>query len=189
MLFIVAVGCLAFPFAAVLSSGSLGVETAYEMDMPDSCFAPVGDLSKAPMLYDATFGWWGDVSEEATRIALRSFVEGVIPPLPQPCGSNCSYLVSIDSMAFQCERNATIAQAQLSYTASSQTVWNATVNATGTGTGVVDPTSPFYVAWNSSSSDHSGTTGTAVCSPVLARYDFNVRVFAINVMVFCHSYR
>lgn len=167
--------CLAFPLAAILASGALGITTSYQTDILDSCVVPSGNLSNATpssTLYTKESLWWGGPSEMANRLVMRSFIEGTIPPLPQSCGSNCSYQVSMDSMAFQCERNVSVPQGQLASTTATQTLWNATVNATD---GAWNPIYPFYVAWNSSSSDGAGTLGGVFCSPVQARYDFEVR--------------
>ena len=105
-------------------------------------------------------------------LTTQCLFEQRIPDVPQACGPNCRYTVSVPSFVFQCTPNPpSLPYGQGNGSGSylddhwiNHTVWN----------GTTDPTSKwaFYVAWQSYS--QSGTSGNGSCSPVQAQYDIEV---------------
>ncbi|KAG8901582.1 hypothetical protein FRC00_006144 [Tulasnella sp. 408] len=182
------------PIAAVFTPASLGVRTmTYEEH--GHCVIVAGNLRNhkmpslggtVPKLYVNTplSGYsFHDVSTTVARISDITFSRGAPIPLPEFCGKNCTYKVSVDSMAFKCEQNIPLPDRHMgTYDPLywndgpwTKTFWNAT--ATGDQ---MEPTLPIYVGWatlgTGATMDTSvGTTGSAYCTPVSARYDFTVK--------------
>jgi len=158
---------LLLPLSGVFAPGSLTVITQnLSQDRP--CEIPTGNLSNASVVdYGTLFttddsGVWSGPTGRATALATQCFLEHRIPDLPQACGPNCRYKVSVPSFVFQCTPNPpSLPYGQTDF---SFTFWN----------GTTDPTSKlaFYVAWRSNG--QSGTSGNASCSPVQAQYDIKV---------------
>ena len=168
---------LLLPLSGVFAPGSLTITTKNSTNIAGPCVIPTGNLS-TPNTTDSTslfstggVGYWNAVTPRATTLTTQWFVAQRIPDLPQACGPNCRYKVSVPSFVFQCTPNPLLlpyAQAQDPLTPS-KTLWN----------GTTDPTSiwAFYIAWKSNGPN--GTSGNASCSPVAAQYDVEVRTIAL----------
>jgi hypothetical protein len=121
---------------------------------------------------------WRSVLPRVTMLTTQWFIEQRIADLPQPCGLNCLYTVSVPSFVFKCQPNpASLPDGQMGESSgvASSTLWNATV----------DPNSmwAFYVAWQNF--EDQGTMRSAYCSPVLAQYDVEVG----KIVLFLQSHR
>ena len=119
----------------------------------------------------------------AMNLAAQCLVEQRIPDLPQACGPNCRYKVSVPSFVIQCTPNPLSlpymqAAGEMSYVEANNasfffgTLWNGTVDYT-------DGYTLFYVAWHSSSPNR-GTSGNGSCSPVQVQYDVEVRKISLS---------
>jgi hypothetical protein len=187
---------LLLPLSGVFAPGSLSVATKNSTDVSGPCFIPTGNLS-TPNTPDSTslsteksIGYWTGVTPRATDLATQCLAEQRIPDLPQACGPNCRYNVSVPSFFFQCIPNPSSlpfgqadppAPPRVSFrpgpaipgrnltTKIPITLWN----------GTTDPNSTwgFYIAWKSNGPN--GTSGNVSCSPVQAQYNVEVRRIAV----------
>jgi hypothetical protein len=127
-----------------------------------------------------TWGWV-DVTPVATALTTQCLAEQRIPDLPQACGPNCRYKVSVLSFVFQCTPNPS----SLPYNQAGNCPDPPDCTDLALWNGTTDPSSmwAFYVAWSSNKwngTDWSGgTSGNAHCSPVQAQYDVEVRTIAL----------
>ena len=178
---------LFLPLSGVFAPGSLTVVNKNYTDIRGSCIIPTGNLSNVgtpdyESLYNAGYGnFWSSVTPRATQLITQWFVGQSIPDLPQACGLNCRYNISISSFVFKCTQNtSSLPDGQAGITTPGSrvvTVWN----------GTTDPNSAwgFYVLWRSTASPWSlggvnGTSGNAYCSPFQAQYDIEVRTIAFS---------
>ena len=170
---------LLLPISGVFAPGSLTVTTHNSTDV-GPCTIPTGNLSTsgAPdseSLYNLGTLWLG-VTPRATALTAQCLAGQRIPDLPQACGPNCRYKVSVPSFVFRCTPNPPSlpygqAGTYCKYCSGPiLTLWN----------GTTDPTSnwAFYVAW-ASNDNGTGTSGNASCSPVQALYDVEVRIIVL----------
>jgi hypothetical protein len=182
---------LLLPLSGVFAPGSLTVTTR-NSTYKGSCMVPTGNLSTLDTpdyqsLYILRQGLqeWVGVTPRATALTTQCLVEQRIPDLPQACGPNCRYKVSVPSFVFQCTPNPSLlpyAQAGIPCEDLAcppvVTLWN----------GTTDPTSmwAFYVAWDSynwKGPDLIGTSGNVSCSPVQAQYDVEVGTIALSTQI------
>ena len=160
----------------VFTPSSLQVVSGPSNDQPSSCQIPTGNLangtSGSTLFQTGGWGYFIGVTPLAQKLVSSTFMGQKIPPLPQPCGLNCTYSVSVPSFAFQCQDGVQL-PAGMSSTTVSATVWNeAFWNATANSTATPSPPTSFYVYWKSTT--ESGTNGTALCTVGTALYDFTV---------------
>ena len=109
----------------------------------------------------------------AHRLVSSTIMGQRILPLPQPCGLNCTYSVSVPSFAFECQDGVQLpAEMSSNKDTLSALVWREPFwNATSDPTADLGSIS-FYVYWKSRT--ESGTNGTARCTVGRATYDFTV---------------
>ncbi|KAG8901581.1 hypothetical protein FRC00_006143 [Tulasnella sp. 408] len=175
------------PIAAVFTPASLGVRTiTYEVIAP--CVIAAGNFKNSaydgvPRFYEGTSCYaFHDVTTTVARVSDITFARGAPIPLPEFCGKNCTYKISVDSTAFKCDQNVTLPDGHMGTFdplhpgPSTKTFWN----ATAAGGDQMEPTVPIYVGWatngDSLTMDTSvGTSGAAYCIPVSARYEFTVQ--------------
>jgi len=166
---------LLLPLSGVFAPGSLTV-TPKNITEHNTCMIPTGNLSTpGPDYQSFYFGnnrLWVGSTPNAIALTTQCLVGQRIPDLPQACGPNCRYNVSVPSFAFQCTPNPPslpYGQAGID----TLTFWN----------GTDDPTSKwaFYVAWKSNDVNGTGTSGNASCSPVQAQYDFEVCPIVLSI--------
>ena len=169
----------------VITPSSLQVVSGPSQNLLISCQIPSGDLtnvSSGNTLY-RTRGMrsFTGITPLAHRLVSSTIMGQRILPLPQPCGLNCTYSVSVPSFAFECQDGVQLPaemssnKRPLSAVIWNEPFWNATVNPT---VGINPPTS-LYVYWKSRT--ESGTNGTALCTVGGANYDFTVSGFIIPV--------
>jgi hypothetical protein len=158
---------------SVFAPSSLQVIPGPNRVLPRSCQVPTGNLtngSPGSILYQTGgFGYWTGITPVAQKLAYSTFIGQKIPQLPQPCGINCTYSVSVPSIAFQCKDGVELPAAMTPATPSmywEEAFWNATATISGS------PPASFYVYWKSTT--RSGTNGTALCTVGTANYDFTV---------------
>ena len=179
---------LLLPLSGVFAPGSITVTTRNYTDVPGPCTIPTGNLS-TPNASDSTsffitggVGFWSSVTPRVTTLTTQWFVEQRIPDLPQACGPNCIYTVSVPSFVMQCRPNpASLPYRQAGAPPESDglrtiTLWN----------GTTDPNSmwDFYIAWQSNGPN--GTSGNACCSAVQAQYTLEVcRIMLLLPNVIC----
>ena len=102
---------LLLPISGVFAPGSLTVATQNSTHV-GHCIIPTGYLS-TPGTPDYSSFYitvgegpnWSGVTPRATELTAQWFVEQRIPDLPQACGPNCCYNLSIPSFVFQCTPN------------------------------------------------------------------------------------
>lgn len=172
------------PIAAVFTPASLGVRVVtYAEDAP--CVIAAGNFKYASdrgvprFSHDEPCFPFDDVTAVVARISEITFASGAPNPLPEFCGKNCTYKVNVDSMAFKCEQGVALPFGHMGEPNPipwMTTFWNAT--AIGDQT---EPTLPIYVGWATGASGHDlnssvGTSGSAYCVPVSARYEFTVKL-------------
>ena len=177
---------LLLPLSGVFAPGSLTVDTKNFTDVGEPCIIPSGNLS-TPNTPDSTslFSYsysaidlWGGATPRAMDLATQCLVEQRIPDLPQACGPNCRYNVSVASFVIQCTPNPPSlpyrqATGEVNYIEANNatfffgTLWNGTID-------YKDDYTQFYVGWYSSSPNR-GTSGNGSCSPVQVQYDVEVR--------------
>ncbi|KAG8915695.1 hypothetical protein FRC01_003538 [Tulasnella sp. 417] len=118
-------------------------------------------------------------------MAESAFYGGAIIPLPDYFGQNCTYFVNVDSFTFSCQTGVTLPDGQMGTYDPDQpsfgieTFWNATLTGSETDH---DPTMPFYVGWSTGGmtvpfDDSIGSSGSAFCTPMQARYEFQIQKF------------
>lgn len=179
---------LFLPLSGVFAPGSLTIVNINFTNV-GPCMIPTGNLSTPDTPdYESLYltggqRSWASVTPRATDLITQWFVGQRIPNLPQACGSNCLYNVSISSFVLQCTPNPSslpYGQAgsalEKDYPLLGITLWNGTMtmmNRTNYPLG-------FYIAWESNSEDGNGTSGNAFCSPVQAQYDVEVRTIALS---------
>ena len=158
---------LLLPLSGVFAPGSLTVVTKNSTDVPSPCMIPSGNLSTpnasdSTSLYNAFLGdseTWSGFTLRATEVTTKCLAEQRIPDLPQSCGSNCHYKVSVLSFVIQCTPNPS----SLPYGQVSTTDLNSSsLNFSGLGTGMspndgygivqlassADQLLPFTTLWN-----------------------------------------
>lgn len=123
------------PIAAVFTPASLGVVTASYTGVSAPCMVPSGNLSSCQTgsaLWNGAFSDISGATTLLTQLASQTFVRQQIPPLPQACGPNCTYHVSMNSIAFECQPLAAVPEAMM------------------VQGGVIEPSNDGYVTiWNS----------------------------------------
>lgn len=175
LVLIVAVSFL-LSIPTVITPSSLQVVSEPSYNQLSSCQIPTGNLtngtSGSTLFQTGGWGYFIGVTPVAQKLVSSTFIGQKIPVLPQPCGLNCTYSVSVPSFAFQCQGGVQL-PAGMSSTTVSATVWNeAFWNATANSTADPSPPTSFYVYWKSTTK--SGTNGTALCTVGTAKYDFTV---------------
>jgi len=191
---------LLLPLSGVFAPGSLTITQNFTHIGP--CMIPTATLSTpettnewlSVLVPEAIFSKnnesllgfatvWTGVTPRAMALTMQCLIEQRIPDLPQVCGPNCRYKVSVPSIVFQCVPNPpSLPYFQGGYNNTDcrscipGTYWNATT----------DPTSMwgFYIAWMSNGKN--GTSGNASCSPVQAQYDVEVRTIASSTRFLTH---
>jgi len=162
----------------VFAPSSLQVVPGPPQLLSRSCQIPTGNLTNglpgSRLFQTGGFGYWTGVTPVAQKLAYSAFIAQKIPPLPQPCGSNCTYSVSVPSIAFRCKEGVELPAAMTPATPVpgrdwDQVFWNATAVIASR------PPASFYVYWKSST--QSGTNGTALCTVGTAKYDFIVSIY------------
>ena len=189
---------LLLPLSGVFAPGSLTVVTKNFTDVGGPCMIPSGNLS-TPNAPDSTSLFstslsenWSGVTPRATELTTQCLVEQRIPDLPQACGPNCRYKVSVPSFLIRCTPNpASLPYMQIhghteldivdtgngTYVEYSPgTLWNATA---GDNFGEI---SEFYLGWYSTGPN--GTLGSAYCLPYEAQYDVEVRTISLSTRFF-----
>lgn len=169
---------LMLPIPVVFTPGALRVATQVGQERPLQCNIPSGNLTNVTassvLFRDTGVGYWSGVPAVATQLATQVLVGQAIPLLPRPCGTNCTYYVPMDSMAFRCISDAPV-PGNLSITtttSNTRTYWSAVPSEGYASYLALDPTIPFYVVWGSTGTD--GTNGTTFCEPLQAHYVFQV---------------
>jgi hypothetical protein len=170
---------LLLPLSGVFAPGSLTTVTTQNSTDVGPCMIPTGYLSTPDTpnyssLYNlGGTGYWTSVTPRATGLTTQWLVEQRIPDLPQACGPNCCYNVSIPSFIFQCTPNPSslpYAQGGIPGQDYGITVWNGTMHSNSLW--------GFYIAWKSNGLN--GTSGNASCSPVQAQYHVKVWEIAFS---------
>lgn len=166
------------PITTIFAPSSLRVVPGPNQELPRSCQVPTGNLtngSSGSIMYQTGgWGYWTGITPVAQKLAYSTFIGQKIPALPQPCGSNCTYSVSVPSIAFQCKEGVALPAAMTPATPAvswQEAFWNASATISGS------PPASFYVYWKSST--QSGTNGTALCTIGTAKYDFTVSIHPI----------
>jgi hypothetical protein len=187
---------LLLPLSGVFAPGSLTVITKNFTDVGGPCMIPSSNLSTPntsdPISLFTTDGsYWTGVTPRATELTLQCLVEQRILDLPQACGPNCRYKVSVPSFVIQCTPNPSslpykqvvvdpytyhIENSSASY--SPGTLWNGTIDQSNFDIA----TSSFFLGWHSTGPN--GTSGNASCSPYQAQYDIEVRTIAFSTRLF-----
>lgn len=172
------------PIAAVFTPASLGVSSSTNSDLAGPCVITTGNFSGP----DATGLHQGGIflsgfTPTVQKIAEAAFFGGTIVPLSDYCGQNCTYFLTVDSFTFSCQTaGVTLPDGQMGTFDPQhpgpgvQTFWNATLTGSEADH---DPTMPFYLGWATGAMvvpfDSSiGSSGAAYCTPMQARYDFQV---------------
>lgn len=127
------------------------------MSAGSPCIIPTGNLLDTPTfssLEDYSFGNGSTqpaITPAATAFITKLFIDQRIPDLPQACGLNCRYNVSIPSFVFQCTPNPS-----LPYDQTGDVDSNTIVNVT------IDPNSfwGFYIGWQFVDSNRQTTWET-----------------------------
>ena len=129
---------------------SLQVVPGRTHDLSRSCQVPTGNLTNGPpgsiMYQTGGWGYWTGITPVAQKLAYSTFIGQKIPQLPQPCGLNCTYSVSVPSIAFQCKEGVDLPPAMKPATSAGvweEAFWNATAITSGS------PPASFYVYWKS----------------------------------------
>jgi len=163
------------PISTIFTPSSLQVVPGRTHDLSRSCQVPTGNLTNGPpgsiMYQTGGWGYWTGITPVAQKLAYSTFIGQKIPQLPQPCGLNCTYSVSVPSIAFQCKEGVELPPAMKPATSAGvweEAFWNATAITSGS------PPASFYVYWKSTTK--SGTNGTALCTIGTAKYDFTVSI-------------
>ena len=189
---------LLLPLSGVFAPGSLTVDTKNVTDVGKPCIIPSGNVS-TPHTPDSTSlyslearGHWGGAMPIAINLATKCLAEQRIPDLPQACGPNCHYNVSVPSFVIRCTPNpSSLPSHQVSggmgMVAGIPGPANSSVISYFIGTlwnGTIDPAdeTQFYVAWISSGPN--GTSGNGSCSPVQVQYDVEVRKISLSTRLF-----
>ena len=129
---------------------------------------------------------WGDgVTPKAMEFTTKLFVSQRIPDLPQACGPNCRYNVSVPSFVFQCTPNASLLPSgqagDPTLGSNLVTLWNGTMDSTNFW--------GFYIAWHSNDPEGLGKSGNANCSSFQAQYDVEVSIVGLSTslsLIFCN---
>jgi len=192
---------LLLPLSGVFAPSSLTVITK-NFTHVENCIIPTGNLLTADTPdYTSLYTYdmpsinekiWSAPTTRAEVLTTQWFVEQRIPYLPQACGPSCRYKVQIPSFVFQCTPNpSSLPYGQGGDPMGGATLWNGTTYIVG-GTTLwngtrADEDHPnsnmgFYIAWKSNGLN--GTSGNAVCSPVGAQYDVEVRIIAHLPLIF-----
>ncbi|KAG8937138.1 hypothetical protein FRC00_007111 [Tulasnella sp. 408] len=179
---LVAVTLVSFllPVASVFTPASLGVSNAIHYT-EGPCVISAGNLMQASVLHEGGILLSG-YTPVMQKLAETTFYGGTITPLPDYCGQNCTYNLNIDSFTFACQTSVTLPDGQMGTFDPNhpgpgvQTFWNATLTGSEADH---DPTMSFYVGWATGATvvpyDSSiGSSGSAYCTPVQARYGFQV---------------
>ena len=186
---------LLLPLSAVFAPGSLTVDTKNVTNVSEPCIIPSGNIS-TPNTPDSLslFSYsegpvWGGATPKAMDLATQCLVEQRIPDLPQACGPNCRYNVSVPSFVIQCTPNPSYLPYNqmaggMTYVGGNTTVpelfigtlWNATIDPASYDTG-------FFVGWQSSG-PNGGTSGNGTCIPLVAQYDVEVRKISLSTRLF-----
>ena len=176
---------LLLPLSGVFAPGSLTVDTKNFTNVGGPCIIPSGNLStpdtpdSISLFSYSLGGWWGGAMPRAMDLAAQCLVEQRIPDLPQACGPNCRYKVSVPSFVIQCTPNPISlpymqGASDLDEDSFFGTLWNGMID-THDGT-------QFYVVWHSSGP--KGTSGNGSCSPVQVQYDVEVRKISLSTRLF-----
>ena len=189
---------LLLPLSGVFAPGSLTVVTKNFTDVGGPCMIPSGNLS-TPNAPDSTSLFstslsenWSGVTPRATELTTQCLVEQRIPDLPQVCGLNCRYKVSVPSFLIRCTPNPpSLPYMQIqghtyleyvdavngtSRVFSPGTLWNATASDN------FSMDNMFYLGWYSTGPN--GTSGSASCLPYEAQYDVEVRKISLSTRFF-----
>lgn len=175
LVIVVAVSFL-LPIPTIFTPSSLRVVSRPVVEPSTPCSVPTGNLtnggSGSTMYGAAGWGYWTGITPVAQKLATSTFIGQKIPSLPQTCGLNCTYSVSLHSIAFRCKNSVEIPPGLSTdwpdkKGIGEETFWNATTNSTDGG-----PADPFYIYWKSTT--QSGTNGTAMCTVGTAQYNFTV---------------
>lgn len=180
---LVTVSVLSFllPIAAVFTPASLGVSSAVHRDTEGPCVISAGDIAGASGLQQGGILLSG-FTPTVQKMAESAFYGGTIMPLPDYCGQNCTYSLNVDSFTFSCQTGVTLPDGQMGTwdrdhpSFGVETFWNATLTGSEADH---DPTMPFYVGWATGAmvvpfDDSIGSSGSAYCTPMQARYEFQV---------------
>ncbi|KAG8950251.1 hypothetical protein FRC04_007885 [Tulasnella sp. 424] len=186
---LVAITLLSFllPIAAIFTPASLGVSSSTNSDLAGPCVVTTGNFSgpEATGLHQGGIFLSG-FTPTVQKIAEAAFYGGTIVPLPDYCGQNCTYFLTVDSFTFSCQTTGvTLPEGQMGTFDPQhpgpgiQTFWNATLTGSEADS---DPTMPFYLGWATGGMvvpfDSSiGSSGSAYCTPMQARYNFQIRKF------------
>jgi hypothetical protein len=167
LMVLISILTLLLPLSGVFAPGSLIVTIKnYTNTLP--CIIPTGNLNSTEVeLFSSVNSGgifaWGGVLPQVTTLTIQWFIEQRIPDLPQVCGLNCLYTVSVPSFVFECQPDpVSLPYGQLDST----TLWNATL----------DPnlSYAFYVAWMNVKEATEHSRGSAHCLAVLAQYEVEV---------------
>jgi len=176
---------LLLPLAGVFAPSSLTVATENSTNVSGHCMIPTGNLSTPntpdySSLYDFETNYgnktdpyvlsWDDATPKATTFITKLFLEHRIPDLPQSCGPNCRYIVSVPSFIFQCTPNPLWLPPFPSPDSLPVLLWNATQNSNW----------HFDISWNSWNGTGTSGSGNAFCLAVQAQYDVEVRVIPLS---------
>jgi hypothetical protein len=168
--------------SGVFAPGSLTVTTKNFTNISHPCIIPTGNVStpNSPdyaslFLEEFSTLLYRGPTPKANALALQWFVDKRIPDLPQACGPNCCYNVSVPSFVFQCTPNpSSLPEGQagnpLLYFPNKANFWNGTIDPNSNG--------GFYIAWYSNYL--IGSSGNAFCSPVQAQYNVKVRTIVLS---------
>lgn len=183
---LVAVTLLSFllPIAAVFTPASLSVSNAIHRDTQGPCVISSGDVSSSNGIQQGGVFLSG-FTPTVQKMAESAFYGGTIIPLPDYCGQNCTYLINVDSFTFSCQTGVTLPDGQMGTFDPDhpgpgvQTFWNATLTGPETDH---EPTMPFYVGWATGGmtvpfNNSIGSSGSAYCTPMQARYEFQIQKF------------
>ena len=175
---------LVLPLSGVFAPSSLTVAPKNFYNISGPCMIPTGNLSTPntpdySSLYSSEVNdvgskyvqSWDESTTKATVFVSKLFMEHRIPDLPQSCGPNCRYNVSVPSFVFQCTPDP-LSSPLFPVQKSPFNLWWATQDSVGWA---------FNVSWNSWSLNETGTSGKASCISVQAQYDIEVRVIPLSI--------
>ena len=175
---------LLLPLSGVFAPSSLTVSAKNSTNISGPCIIPTGNLSTpntpdysslhssqiSPESITVPYVMsWGRFTPKATTFITKLFLEHRIPDLPQSCGPNCRYNVSVPSFIFQCTPNPS---------------WFPPSPGGGLWNAILDPGKlsdwKFYISWKSW--NETGTLAeNASCLAVQAQYDVEVRVIPLSI--------
>ncbi|KAG9020305.1 hypothetical protein FS837_008359, partial [Tulasnella sp. UAMH 9824] len=167
LLVVITLSSFLLPIAAVFTPASLAVSDAIHSDLEGPCVITTGNFSGFVAIELGQGGILGSgFTPTVQKIAEAAFYGGINTPLPAYCGQNCTYFLTVHSFTFSCQTGVNLPDGQMG-----------TFDPTDH-----DPTMPFYVGWATGATEvpfdsSIGSSGSAYCTPMQARYEFQIQKF------------